>query len=50
MHATGQAHSDVKPGNLLLMGTRERGEPDLRRVVVADFDLVLPAGEWLSHT
>ena len=45
MHATGKAHADVKPNNILLMGADEHGAPDLRSALLADFDMVVSTGE-----
>ena len=44
MHAANRAHTDVKPANLLVMGTTEIGLPDLGTVVVADFGLTISSG------
>jgi len=46
MHAAGSAHTDVKPGNLLVMGRTESGLPDISTVVVADFGLTISSGWW----
>ena len=50
MHAAGVAHTDIKPGNLLVMGSTELGFPDVGSLVLADFGLTIAAGKWLAQS